>query len=379
VEGVGNVAQVAGVEASDGDTAVSGHVDGVLLAEFVNHGLGEAGVGEHTDLVDDVVPVVFGAEVCHVLVKTVTHFVHAAGHHSQVVVPAGGKLGVTKHDVDDAGTVDGGVGVKTTCEVLDAGHADFLLSGVGSDEGNAASTLTVKTEVLGERLEEHQVVDVRGEESKRVGILLEVTGGEALVGRVEGNEVVLALDNVENVVPLLVGGVNTSGVVGAHVHEEDGAVLGVLQVLLEACVVEALGLGVVVSVFLELSADEADETLVKGPGGGGHVDGGVLGVPVVKELHAESEGASSGDGLSGGNTAFLKSLVVSTVSEGHALGDVGVNTLDTSVLVVHVQVENSLFGLADTVEDEGLALIATVNAHTQEVLVGVGVLLESIV
>ena len=109
------------------------------------------------------------------------------------------------------------------------------------------------------------------------------------------------------------------------------------------------------------------------------MDGSILGVPVVQELHAKSEGASAGNGLGGSNATLLECLVVSTVSEVHALGDVGVNTLNASVLVVHVQVEDLLLGLADTVENVGLALIATVDAHTQKLLLGVGVLLVGLV
>jgi len=43
--------------------------------------------------------------------------------------------------------------------------------------------------------------------------------------------------------------------------------------------------------------------------------------------------------------------------------------------VVHVEVQNLLLGLTNAVEDEGLALVTTVDTHTEELLLGVGILL----
>ena len=78
MESLRNVIKVASVEAGNGDTAISSHVDGVFLAELINLLGGETSVGEHTNLVDNVVPVVLIAQVLHVLVETVSHLVHAA-------------------------------------------------------------------------------------------------------------------------------------------------------------------------------------------------------------------------------------------------------------------------------------------------------------
>jgi hypothetical protein len=81
------------------------------------------------------------------------------------------------------------------------------------------------------------------EELEGVGVLLEVTGGEALVGGVEGREELLGLDDVEDLAPLILGGVDTSWIVGADVEHDDGVVLGGLKVSLESFEVETLGLG----------------------------------------------------------------------------------------------------------------------------------------
>lgn len=276
--------------------------------------------------------------------------------------------------------MDRRVGVKSTGKSLQAGHDDFLLSRISCDQGNAASTLTIDTEVLCERLEKHDVVGVLSKESQRVGILFEVTRCEALVSRVESAEVTLGFADVEDVLPLLGGGVNTSGVVSANVQENNRVVLGVLKVLTEAIEVETLGLGVIVAVGLPFLANNFDKTSVEGPSGAGHQDVDVfVGIPVREELETKTERASSRDTLAGSDATFLNLLVVSTIGKSEALGDVGVNTLNASVLVVHIKFQNLLFCLADTVEDERLSLVTTVDTHTEELLLGVRVLLEGFV
>lgn len=59
MESSSNVVQVVGVKSSNGDTAIHGHVNGVLLTELVDLVLVESSESEHTNLAGNVVPVVF--------------------------------------------------------------------------------------------------------------------------------------------------------------------------------------------------------------------------------------------------------------------------------------------------------------------------------
>ena len=77
---------------------------------------------------------------------------------------------------------------------------------------------------------------------------------------------VLGLDDVEDLFPLFGGRVNTGWVVSADVQENNGVVLGLLQVFSETFEVETLGVGVVVTVVLPFLADNLNKTSVKGPG-----------------------------------------------------------------------------------------------------------------
>jgi hypothetical protein len=57
---------------------------------------------------------------------------------------------VTEDNIYNTGTVNWWVGVEGAGELFNTGHCYFFLSGVLGDEGDATSTLSVKTEVLGE-------------------------------------------------------------------------------------------------------------------------------------------------------------------------------------------------------------------------------------
>lgn len=87
-------------------------------------------------------------------------------------MPVGGQVFVTQNYIDDSSTVNWWVRVHGSRNLLDSRGEDLGFAWAVSDEGDASCSLTVKTEVLGEGLEEHQVVDVGGEKSQGVGVLL---------------------------------------------------------------------------------------------------------------------------------------------------------------------------------------------------------------
>lgn len=309
MERTSNVVDVVGVESGDGDSSVHGHVDGVLLSELGDHVLVEAGEGEHTDLRGNVIPVVLVAKGSEAVLESRSHGSHSVGHEDEVLVPHGFELRVSEDDVDNSSSVNRGVRVDGSSDLLDARVDDVLLGSVSSDDREETGSLSVDTEVLGERLEEHNVVSVLLEESEGVGISLEVTRGKTLVSGIETGEKVLSLDDFKNGLPLLLARVNTGGVVRAYVEHDEGVVLAVVQVFTETIEIESLGLFVEVSVGLVVVTNELGESSVNGPGLSGDHDIDIfVGVPVSEEGETESERSSSGDGLGSSNSTFLEGL-----------------------------------------------------------------------
>lgn len=97
------------------------------------------------------------------------------------------------------------------------------------------------------------------------GILVDVTAGETLVGHVEEAVVALSLDGSLNLLPLLGRWVDTGGVVGTGVEEEDALLGSGLDVGDETLKVETNGVLVVVPVLLNLQAGVGEDGAVVGP------------------------------------------------------------------------------------------------------------------
>jgi len=379
VESSSNVLQVVGVETSNGNTAIHGHVNGVLLTDLVDLVLVESSESEHTNLAGNVIPVVFVSESDESGLQANSHVVHAGGHEAEVSVPHFGELLISEDDVDNAGSMDGRVGVDRSGNLLDARVDDVTLSLAAADNGEESGTLTIETEVLGKRLEEHDVVGVLLEQVKGVGIFGKISTSKALVSTIETAEKLLSLDDFENSLPLLGSGVNTGRVVSTDVEQSERVVFAVVQVLAHASEVKSLSLGVEVTVGFVTVTNNLGKSSVDGPGLGGNHDINVfVRIPVGKEGHAETEGSSSGDRLGSSDSVLNEGL---RFTEGKLLGfvDEGVNTLDSGVLVIHIVSENFFFGHADARENVRLVVVVTVSTHSEENLLGVSVLLELVV
>jgi hypothetical protein len=380
VESFRNVIKVTTVKSSDGDSSVHGHVDGVLLTELVDHILVKTSEGKHANLRGDVIPVVNAAVAFKGGLKSRSHLSHSGGHEFKVSVPHLGELFISKDDVDDSSSMDRRVRVDGSGDLLNARVNDVAFSNRRGNNGEKSSTFTVDTEVLGERLEKHDVVSVLLEKSEGVSILLEITGSETLVSGIKAGEKLLSLDDFEDISPLARSRINTSRVVRADMEHDERMVLASLKIFEHTVKVESLSLLIKVSVRLVVVSNELSESSVNGPGLlGDHNINVFVRVPVSEEGKSESERSSSGERLSSSNSVFIEGFAF--ISESELLGfvDEGVNTLDSSVLVIHIGSKNSLFGDSNAREDVRLAVVISVGSHTEEALLGVSVLLEGVV
>lgn len=128
-------------------------------------------------------------------------------------------------------------------------------------------------------------------------ILVGVTGGESLVSHIEESVVLSSLDGIGDLFPLLLSWVDTSWVVCASVEEEDGSLLGTLDIRNHALEIKTNGVLVVVSVLGDLEAGVSEDGTVVGPRWIWDVDLLCAWVPLCEELTADAESASAGDGL----------------------------------------------------------------------------------
>ena len=115
--------------------------------------------------------------------------------------------------------------------------------------------------------------------------------------------------------PLLGGRVNTGGVVGASVEEDDGAWLGVGEVTAHAIKVKTTGLGVIVGIVTDFETSSLEDLVVVSPSRLGDVDGCLA--ELGEEVSQDLEGAGTRESLAGSNTPRVNVGVVP--AEGHHL------------------------------------------------------------
>lgn len=194
------------------------------------------------------------------------------------------------------------------------------------------------------------------------GILVGVTAGKALVSHIEEGEVALLLDDVRDLLPLLLGRVNTGRVVSASVEEEDTAVGGTLDVSNQTLKVKTDGLLVVVAVLLDLKTGMVEDGLVVSPRGGRDVDLLLAREELLEESSTDTEGTGTRDGLGDGDA--VKGGVVRAVGQlgggGRELG----NTSDSGVLLVQLGIDDLELSLTNRGKNVGLASIVTVGTDT---------------
>ena len=132
------------------------------------------------------------------------------------------------------------------------------------------------------------------------GICVQRASGKALVCAVEEDKKVPGLADFCNLSPLLSGGVDPSGVVGAGVQDDNGSGRCLSQIFHHAREVKSSGLSVPVAVLTEvgIAGPPKDEAMVA-PGGVGVVDR-VSAENPVEEVGANSQSAGATQRLEDG-------------------------------------------------------------------------------
>jgi len=121
-----------------------------------------------------------------------------------------------------------GVRVHGTDDNLHLGLDTLGLFRRGSSQGERADTLSVETHVFCKALRERNLVALLDEVANGKGVASGVTRGKALVSHIEEGKEAFLLDNCGNFSPLLLCGIDTSGVVRAGMEQDNATWFGVL-------------------------------------------------------------------------------------------------------------------------------------------------------
>lgn len=355
MHGLSKIFYITRVNGSNRSSGGRKNVDMELSAESLDLFLGQTSVGEHTALLGDVRPVTLGTDLLKVLNEESTHILDTLGHGGAFLLPLSGEGGVVKNGGDNTSTIDGRArpeGTSTDLQLLD--NILSLLGGVGDNRDNT-STFTVDTEVLGEGKSEGDVVAIFNELTESVSIVSDRAGAVTEVSSIEDDNMVLLLAELADLVPLLVSGINTSGVVSTGVEHEGGVVGGLVDIVHHTGEVEGGTSGVEVTVFRGVHTTVSENGVLVSPGGVG--ESNIVGdVAVVQELGKETERTRTRNSLSVSNNVLL--LVVELLTPSELAGSVEEirNTNQRRVFVILSTAESS-FSLSDTRKNVRLYLI----------------------
>jgi len=216
-DGLCKTSDVRTRDTSNTDSSILGRIDAVFRRELVHLLLCKSSVGEHADLVGDMVPVVLAAQLLEVLLEECAHGDDAVSHTLDLTQPLLVESWVVEDGAGDTSSVNRWVRVERSDEDLDLRVDSLLLICVCADDGECTDTFTVQTHVLGETLGKTDLVTLLEEVPHSVGVLVCVTTCESLVCHIEEWEVLSLLDSLTNRMPLLLRWVDTSRVVRTSV------------------------------------------------------------------------------------------------------------------------------------------------------------------
>jgi hypothetical protein len=213
--------------------------------------------------------------------------------------------------------------------------------------------------VLGEALAQSNVVTLLDEVSRGERILVRVTTGKTLVGHIEESEMTLLLHDIANLAPLVLGGVDTGGVVSTGVQQNDAVVGSGLDVGDEALKVKTNGVLVVVTVGRNLHSGVLEDGGMIGPAGGGKIDLLSVRVEALQESTSNSQSTGTGNGLRDDETVLLEDGRVAAIRQFRSSLGEGRNTSNTGVFFVETRRNDLVFGSANGGQNIRLALVIT--------------------
>lgn len=369
-----DVVYVLGGKSTDGNTAVFGQIDAV----FVNHSFrlldSQSGEGEHTNLSGNVRPVSFHVLFLNGGSKGGSHVVDTVGDGNEFSEPLLTEIDVVQNHACNSGTVLGWGRVVSSDQNFNLGKNSFSIGFIVTNDVHSSGSLTVETHSLGERLANDHLEALVHEVSETVGIFVEATGGETLVGGVEEGEERVLGANFGDSVPLFFSGVNTGGVVGTSVEQDSGSSLGFTEIFNHTFDINSFCFGFEVSIFVGNKTSSGENCVVVSPGGLTDVERCLS--EFLEEFTNNAEGTSSGEGLGTDNSSTVDIGVIPTEQDTSGSLVEICKSIDGGVFFIKREIgDDHLFGFADDGEDEGFSVIVSVGTDTEVDLVGVFVVL----
>lgn len=228
----------------------------------------------------------------------------------------------------------------------------------------STNSFTIETHVLCEGLSDSELEAPFSEKTNRECVLNQVTGGEALISRVEEGEQTVLLHHSCKLVPLVFSEIDTSGVMCASVQQHNRARLSHGESVVHARPIQRASLAIVVRIGLHGEASHLNDVVVIAPSGIADID--VTREELSQEFEANTESTSSGDSLSGDNSSFSNSCTVSSENKSSRCIVELSKTVDGKIFLIDGGVlRDSKINLSDNLERVRLFIVVTISTNTE--------------
>ncbi len=198
----------------------------------------------------------------------------------------------------------------------------------------AASSLTIQTEVLGKGLSNTKLEALLNEVPNSPGILGKIARRETLVCTVEEGEVRLLLQNSSQFLPLFLCRVDTGWIVSACVEEDDATIWSFGDCFLHSGKVKAFCGFREVRIRSDGNGDIGKYLVVVGPGWVAEIDLGVARIEFGEEESTQMYCSCTRNGLEGACALFSEGYRIGTENKLRCSGCEGAQTGNGEVFVI---------------------------------------------
>ena len=221
MKGLADSSNILSVDSTDRNPSHFQHVNVLLFPEPHNLLWLDVSIGKHSLLFNDIGPVLAGIHFLDLLIERLSHLNNPLTHGHDILVPLGPHFGRRENSLDDVrsksriGRVN--PSYSLTEEIIHELDPFLILIG----NGHAADSLSIETKVFGKRLNNRHSLSILSKQLNSIGVLLKIPRHESLVGHIKDAKKLLLLGDLENLIPLLLRGIESSGIMSDWVENHN--------------------------------------------------------------------------------------------------------------------------------------------------------------
>ena len=307
IDGLSNVIDILWVESNHSDSSVFHHVNMMLVDHVQTLGLSKSCVGEHANLVSDVLPASWSIQLLYSCSQFLSDSNDTLSNTSEFRLPLVEQTITVQNFLSNSGSMKRRRWVISTNDHLDLTQTFACSLFISSNDMKTTDSLTIETHVFSIALRNEHWFEFLCKVSDGFNILEDIPTCKSLVCWIEERNEFLSLHDFSYLLPIWGGRVDTSRIMSTCVKQNNVVFLGVLKKRDQIIDSYFLGLGIVVRILLNLEIWSLNDVLMVGPGRGGNQDFDFVTMKLLSdEFEAKAQSSSTRKRLGWANSAIFK-------------------------------------------------------------------------